>query len=129
MLTLGIPGAPTTAILLGGMVIWGLTPGPRLFVDEQEFVWGLIGSFYISNAAALLINLAFIPLFIWMLRMPFTILAPMIFVLSIAGGFAATRDMFDVWLMVIFGIGAFFLRKFDYPLAQLLNLHCASRYC
>lgn len=117
MLTLGIPGSPTTAILLGGMVIWGLVPGPRLFVDEQEFVWGLIGSFYISNVAALLINLAFIPVFIWMLRMPFTILAPMIFVLSIVGGFAATRDMFDIWLMVSFGLGAFFLRKFDYPLA------------
>ena len=117
MLTLGIPGSPTTAILLGGMVIWGLVPGPRLFVDEQEFVWGLIGSFYISNVAALLINLAFIPVFIWMLRMPFTILAPVIFVLSITGGYAATRDMFDIWLMVGFGIGAFFLRKFDYPLA------------
>jgi len=117
MLTLGIPGSPTTAILLGGMVIWGLVPGPRLFVDETEFVWGLIGSFYISNVAAVLINLAFIPLFVWMLRMPFTILAPMIFVLSIAGGYAATRDMHDVWLMVIFGLGAFFLRKFDYPLA------------
>ena len=63
------------------MVIWGLVPGPRLFVDESEFVWGLIGSFYISNMAALFINLAFIPVFIWMLRMPFTILAPMIFVL------------------------------------------------
>jgi putative tricarboxylic transport membrane protein len=117
MLTLGIPGSPTTAILLGGMVIWGLVPGPRLFVDETEFVWGLIGSFYISNFAALLINLAFIPLFIWMLRMPFTILAPMIFVLSIIGGYAATRSMHDIWLIVIFGIGAFFLRKFDYPLA------------
>ena len=117
MLTLGIPGSPTTAILLGGMVIWGLVPGPRLFVDETEFVWGLIGSFYISNMAAVLINLAFIPVFIWMLRMPFTILAPMIFVLSIAGGYAATRDMHDIWMMVIFGIGAFFLRKFDYPLA------------
>jgi putative tricarboxylic transport membrane protein len=117
MLTLGIPGSPTTAILLGGMVIWGLVPGPRLFVDETEFVWGLIGSFYISNVAAVLINLAFIPLFVWMLRMPFTILAPMIFVLSIAGGYAATRDMHDVWLMVLFGLGAFFLRKFDYPLA------------
>ncbi len=117
MLTLGIPGSPTTAILLGGMVIWGLVPGPRLFVDETEFVWGLIGSFYISNLVAVLINLAFIPLFVSMLRMPFTILAPMIFVLSIAGGYAATRDMFDVWLMVIFGLGAFFLRKFDYPLA------------
>ncbi|MCL5776729.1 tripartite tricarboxylate transporter permease [Limibaculum sp. FT325] len=117
MITLGIPGSPTTAILLGGMVIWGLTPGPRLFVDESEFVWGLIGSFYVSNFAALVINLAFIPLFIWMLRMPFTILAPMIFVLSVVGGYAAVRDMHDIWLMVVFGISAFFLRKFDYPLA------------
>ena len=117
MLTLGIPGSPTTAILLGGMVIWGLTPGPRLFLDESEFVWGLIVSLYISNVAALLINLAFIPLFIWMLRMPFTILAPLIFVLSIVGGFAASRSMHDLWLIVIFGIGAFFMRKFDYPLA------------
>ncbi|MBP0482931.1 tripartite tricarboxylate transporter permease [Sagittula salina] len=117
MLTLGIPGSPTTAILLGGMVIWGLTPGPRLFVDESEFVWGLIGSFYISNVAALVINLAFIPLFIWMLRMPFTILSPLIFVLSIVGGFAASHSMHDLWLIVIFGIGAFFMRKFDYPLA------------
>jgi len=117
MLTLGIPGSPTTAILLGGMVIWGLTPGPRLFVDESEFVWGLIGSFYISNIAALFINLAFIPLFVWMLRMPFTILAPLIFVLSIVGGFAASRSMHDLWLIIIFGLAAFFLRKFDYPLA------------
>lgn len=117
MLTLGIPGSPTTAILLGGMVIWGLTPGPRLFTDEPAFVWGLIGSFYVSNFFALVINLSFIPLFIWMLRMPFTILAPMIFVLSIVGGYAATNDMHDVWLMIAFGLGAFFLRKFDYPLA------------
>ncbi len=117
MLTLGIPGSPTTAILLGGMVIWGLTPGPRLFTDEPAFVWGLIGSFYVSNFFALVINLSFIPLFIWMLRMPFTILAPMIFVLSIVGGYAATNDMHDVWLMIGFGLSAFFLRKFDYPLA------------
>src|SRR6056300_1816760 len=117
MLTLVIPGSPTTAILLGGMVIWGLTPGPRLFLDESEFVWGLIGSFYVSNVAAVLINLAFIPLFVWMLRMPFTILAPLIFVLSIIGGFAASRSMHDLWMIVIFGLGAFFLRKFDYPLA------------
>ncbi|HAB39093.1 MAG: tripartite tricarboxylate transporter permease [Tateyamaria sp.] len=117
MLTLGIPGSPTTAILLGGMVIWGLTPGPRLFTDQPEFVWGLIGSFYVSNFFALVVNLSFIPLFIWMLRMPFTILAPMIFVLSIVGGYAATRDMHDVWLMLAFGLSAFFLRKFDYPLA------------
>jgi putative tricarboxylic transport membrane protein len=117
MLTLGIPGSPTTAVLLGGMVIWGLTPGPRLFLNEPDFVWGLIGSFYISNFAAVIINLAFIPLFIWMLRMPFTVLAPLIFVLSIVGGYAAMRDMHDIWLLVGFGVGAFFLRRFDYPLA------------
>jgi putative tricarboxylic transport membrane protein len=117
MLTLGIPGSPTTAVLLGGMVIWGLTPGPRLFIDESEFVWGLIGSFYVSNVAAVVVNVAFIPLFIWMLRMPFTVLAPLIFVLSIVGGFAAMQDMFDIWLLLIFGFGAFFLRKFDYPVA------------
>ena len=67
--------------------------------------------------AAVLINLAFIPVFIWMLRMPFTILAPMIFVLSVVGGYAATRHMFDVWMTIVFGLGALFLRKFDYPLA------------
>ena len=117
MLTLGIPGSPTTAILLGGMVIWGLTPGPRLFTDQPEFVWGLIGSFYVSNVFALLVNLSFIPLFIWMLRMPFTVLAPLIFILSVVGGYAATQDMHDVWLMLIFGLGAYFLRKLDYPLA------------
>jgi len=117
MLTLGIPGSPTTAILLGGMVIWGLTPGPRLFSDQPEFVWGLIGSFYVSNFFALIVNLSFIPLFIWMLRMPFTILASMIFVLSVVGGYAATRDMHDVWLMLGFGFAAYMLRKLDYPLA------------
>jgi putative tricarboxylic transport membrane protein len=117
MLTLGIPGSPTTAILLGGMVIWGLTPGPRLFVEQSDFVWGLIGSFYVSNIAALVVNLAFIPLFIAMLRMPFTILASVIFVLSVVGGYAATNDMHDVWLMLGFGFAAYFMRKLDYPLA------------
>lgn len=117
MLTLGIPGSPTTAVLLGGMVIWGLTPGPRLFTDQPEFVWPLIGSFYIANLMSLLVNLAFIPLFLWMLRMPFTILAPVIFVLSIVGGYAATQDMHDVWLIFLFGVAAFLLRILDYPLA------------
>ena len=117
MMTLGIPGSPTTAVLLAGMVIWGLQPGPLLFSDQPDFVWPLIGSFYISNVIALIINIAFIPLFLWMLRMPFTILAPLIFVLSLVGTFAAYQNMFDVWLMVLFGGGAFFLRVLDYPVA------------
>jgi len=117
MMTLGIPGSPTTAVLLAGMVIWGLQPGPLLFTNQPEFVWPLIGSFYVSNVIAVLVNLAFIPVFLWMLRMPFTILAPMIFVLSLVGTFAAYLDMFDVSLMVLVGIAAFFLRILDYPVA------------
>jgi putative tricarboxylic transport membrane protein len=117
MLTLGIPGSPTTAILLGGMIIWGLEPGPRLFVDQTEFVWGLIGSLYVSNVFALVLNVLLIPAFIWVLRLPFTILAPMIYVLCIIGGYAATEDMHDVWLMLIFGVMAYLMRKLDYPMA------------
>ena len=117
MMTLGIPGSPTTAVLLAGMVIWGLQPGPLLFSEQPDFVWPLIGSFYISNFVAVLVNLAFIPVFIWMLRMPFNILASLIFVLSVVGTYAAYQNMFDVWLMVFFGIGAYFLRKLDYPVA------------
>lgn len=117
MMTLGIPGSPTTAVLLAGMVIWGLEPGPLLFVNQPDFVWPLIGSFYVSNVIAVMVNLAFIPVFLWMLRMPFTILAPLIFVLSLVGIYAAYLDIFDVRLMVLVGVGAFFLRILDYPVA------------
>lgn len=117
MLTLGIPGSPTTAILLGGMVIWGLEPGPRLFIDHSEFVWGLIASLYAANLFAVIINVAFIPVFIKILKTPFTILAPIIFILCLIGGYAPTQSMHDVWLMVVFGIVGYLMRKLDYPLA------------
>ena len=117
MLTLGIPGSPTTAILLGGMVMWELVPGPTLFVEEKQFVWGLIASLYAANFFALVINISFIPLFLWMLKMPFTMLAPIIFVLCVVGGFAPLTNMHDVWLMLIFGFAGYLLRKLDYPMA------------
>ena len=117
MLTLGIPGSPTTAILLGGMVIWGLEPGPLLFVDHTEFVWGLIASLYSANLFSLLINIAFIPAFIWVLKLPFTVLAPIIFMLCVIGGYVPTMDMHDVWLMFVFGVVGYLMRKLDYPLA------------
>lgn len=120
MLTLGIPGSPTTAILLGGMVIWGLEPGPRLFIEQSDFVWGLIASLYVANLFALLLNIAFIPLFIWVLKLRFTILAPIIFVLCVVGGYAPTQDMHDVWLMLIFGVSGYLLRKLDYPMAPMV---------
>lgn len=117
MMTLGIPGSPTTAILLGGMVIWGLEPGPRLFVENQEFVWGLVASLYVANVLALVVNLALIPVFARVLKLPTTILVPAIFVLCIIGGYAPTQDMHDVWLMLIFGVVGYLLRKLDYPIA------------
>ena len=117
MITLGIPGSPTTAILLGGMIIWGLRPGPLLFTENPEFVWGLIGSLYIANLATVLINLAFIPLFVKVLTLPFTILAPIIYILCVVGGYAPTQTMHDVWLMLLFGIVGYLLRKLNYPVA------------
>ena len=117
MITLGIPGSPTTAILLGGMIIWGLRPGPLLFSEHPDFVWGLIGSLYIANLVALLINLAFIPLFVRILTLPFTILAPTIYILCIVGGYAPTQTMHDVWLMFLFGVVGYLLRKLNYPVA------------
>ena len=117
MLTLGIPGSPTTAILLGGMVLWGLEPGPRLFSTQPEFVWGLIASLYAANVFAVILNVAFIPAFIWVLKLPFTLLAPIIFVLCLVGGYAPNQSMYDVWLMFLFGVVGYLMRKLDYPLA------------
>lgn len=117
MLTLGIPGSPTTAILLGGMIMWGLRPGPLLFVEHPDFVWGLIGSLYMANIFTVIINIAFIPLFVKVLVMPFTILAPIIFVLCLVGGYSPNSSLFDVSLMVLFGVVGYLLRKLDYPVA------------
>ena len=120
MLTLGIPGSPTTALLLGGMVMWGLVPGPMLFIEQPDFVWGLISSLYTANFAAVAINIALIPLFVWALRMPFTVLCAMVMVLCIVGGFAPSQKMHDVWLIAGFGVVGYLLRKADYPLAPLV---------
>jgi putative tricarboxylic transport membrane protein len=117
MITLGIPGSPTTAILLGGMIIWGLRPGPLLFQEHPDFVWGLIGSLYVANLVTLVINLAFIPVFVRVLTLRFTILAPIIFVLCIVGGYAPEQTMHDVWLMLLFGVAGYLLRKLNYPVA------------
>ena len=91
-----------------------------LFVEHEAFVWGLIASLYVANLFAVLINLAFIPAFIAVLRMPFTILAPLIFVLCVIGGYAPTQDMHDVWLILIFGVAGYLMRKLDYPMAPMV---------
>lgn len=117
MITLGIPGSPTTAILLGGMIIWGLRPGPLLFSEHPDFVWGLIGSLYIANVVTVILNIAAIPLIVRVLMIRFTILAPIIFVLCIVGGYAPEQSLHDVWLMLLFGVAGYLLRKLNYPVA------------
>ncbi len=92
-----------------------------LFVDHTDFVCGLTASLYAANLFALLINIAFIPAFVWVLKLPFTILAPIIYILlyilCVVGGYAPTQDMHDVWLMLIFGVVGYLMRKLDYPMA------------
>ena len=87
MLSLGVPGSPTAAVLLGGLLIWGLQPGPLLFVEQKEFVWGLIASMYLGNVVGLIIVLTCVPLFAAILRMPFSIIAPIILVICAIGAY------------------------------------------
>ena len=105
MLTLGVPGSPTAAVLLGGLLIWGLQPGPLLFVEQKDFVWGLIASMYLGNLAGLLVVLTCVPLFAAILRVPFSIIAPVIVVICAVGAYTVSNAMLDIWLMMIFEIG------------------------
>jgi putative tricarboxylic transport membrane protein len=120
MLTLGIPGSPTAAVLLGGLLIWGLQPGPLLFQEHKEFVWGLIASMYLGNIAGLIVVLTTVPFFAAILRIPFSIVAPVILVICAIGAFTVHGSMFDVWLMVVFGVVGYIFKKLDYPLAPLV---------
>src|SRR5215467_13961644 len=120
MITLGVPGSPTAAVLLGGLLIWGLQPGPLLFVEQKDFVWGLIASMYMGNIAGLIVVLTCVPLFAAILRIPFSIIAPVIIVICAIGAYTVHNSMFDVYLMVVFGVAGYVLRKLDYPLAPLV---------
>ena len=104
MLTLGIPGSPTAAVLLGGLMIWGLQPGPMLFVEQKDFVWGLIASMYLGNIVGLIVVLTCVPLFAAILRVPFSIIAPVILVICAVGAYTVHNSMFDVWMMLAFGV-------------------------
>ena len=120
MITLGVPGSPTAAVLLGGLMIWGLQPGPLLFIEQKDFVWGLIASMYLGNLAGLIVVLTCVPLFAAILRIPFSIIAPVILVICAIGAYTVHNSMFDVWLMVIFGFIGYVFKKLDYPLAPLV---------
>ncbi len=120
MLSLGIPGSPTAAVLLGGLLIWGLQPGPLLFVEKPDFVWGLIASMYLGNIAGLFVVLTCVPIFASILRIPFSIIAPVIIVICAVGAFTVHNAMFDVWLMLGFGVLGYLFKKLDYPMAPMV---------
>src|SRR5258706_12106359 len=120
MITLGVPGSPTAAVLLGGLLIWGLQPGPLLFVEKADFVWGLIASMYLGNIMGLIVVLTCVPLFAAILRVPFSIIAPVILVICAIGAYTVHSSMFDVWLMLVFGVMGYVFKKLDYPLAPLV---------
>ena len=120
MLTLGIPGSATTAVMLGGLMMWGLRPGPLLFEKNPDFVWGLIASLYIANVLLLILNIGFIPMFVRALRMPYTILMSLIIVFCITGAYAQSNKLWDVGQMLVFGIVGYLMRKLGYSPAALV---------
>jgi TctA family transporter len=117
MLALGIPGSGTAAILLGGLMVWGLNPGPLLFVEHKDFVWGLIASMYLGNVVGLVLVLTTVPVFAAVLRVPFSAIAPMIVVSCAIGAYAIQNAMFDIWLMLVFGVVGYVFKKIGIPLA------------
>jgi putative tricarboxylic transport membrane protein len=120
MLTLGIPGSPTAAVLLGGLLIWGLQPGPMLFIEQKDFVWGLIASMYLGNIVGLLVVLTTVPFWASILRIPFSVIAPVIIVICAIGAYTVHSSMFDVWLMLVFGVVGYLFKKLKYPLAPMV---------
>jgi len=120
MLTLGIPGSPTAAVLLGGLLIWGLQPGPMLFVEQKDFVWGLIASMYLGNIVGLIVVLTTVPWWAAILRIPFSVIAPVIIVICAIGAYTVNNSMFDVVMMLVFGVFGYLFKKLRYPLAPLV---------
>jgi putative tricarboxylic transport membrane protein len=120
MLTLGIPGSPTAAVLLGGLLIWGLQPGPLLFIEHKDFVWGLIASMYLGNIAGLIVVLTTVPLFASILRIPFAVIAPIILIVCAIGAYTVNNALLDISLMLGFGVLGYLFKKLRYPLAPLV---------
>lgn len=120
MITLGIPGSPTAAVILGGLMIWGLRPGPMLFKQNADFVWGLIASTWIGNLFGLIVVLAFAPLFAAVLRVPFAVLMPLLIFICAVGAYAVNNRMIDIWYMLLFGGIGYVFKKLEYSMAPML---------
>ncbi len=120
LLTLGIPGGNTTAILLGGLILWGYKPGPLLIQEHPQLFWGLVASMYIGNVLLLILNLPLVPLFAQILRLPYYVLYPLILGISFVGVYSVNNSLFDVWVMGLFGLLGYLMRKLEFPAAALI---------
>lgn len=117
LLTLGIPGSPTLAVLMGAFIIHGLTPGPFLFKERPDVVWGLIASLYLGNAILLVLNLPLVGLWAKLLEIRYQYLYSGILLFCILGAYSLNESVFDVGIMVAFGVLGYIFRKLDWPLA------------
>jgi TctA family transporter len=120
MLALGVPGSATAAVMMGGLMIWGLNPGPMLFIERPDFVWGLIASMYLGNVVAVVVVLMTVPLFASILRIPFSIIGPLIVVVCFIGAYTVGSRDFDLWLALAFGLMGYMFKKLNYPIAPLV---------
>jgi putative tricarboxylic transport membrane protein len=120
LLTLGIPGGSSTAILLSALIIWGIRPGPLMMQESPDVFWGLVASMYIGNVMLLVLNLPLVPLFAQLLRLPTFVLHPFIFGISIIGVYGVTGRVFDTVLLAGFGLLGYVMTKLKYPSAPLI---------
>jgi len=117
LLTLGIPGSPTLAVLMGAFIIHGLTPGPFLFKERPDVVWGLIASLYLGNVMLLILNLPLVGFWAKLLQIRYEFLYPGILLFCILGAYSLNQSVFDVGVMIAFGVLGYIFRKLDWPLA------------
>ena len=120
LLTLGIPGSATTAIMLGALFLYGLQPGPLFFTENPDVVWPIIASMYIGNVILVMLNLPLVPVFASILRIPYYIMYPAIVIISVVGVYSINNSMFDVGLLVAAGLLGYVMRKIDLPTAPLV---------
>ena len=119
-LTLGIPSSPTIAVLMGAFIVNGLTPGPFLFQERPDLVWTVIASFFIGNVILLVLNLPLVGLWAKILQVPFRYLAVGVLVFCVLGAYSLQQSVFDVWVMIAFGVVGYGFRRLDLPLAPLV---------
>ncbi|WP_160122601.1 tripartite tricarboxylate transporter permease [Rhodovarius lipocyclicus] len=120
MLSLGIPGSGTTAVLLGALLMYNITPGPLLFEQRPEVAWGLIASMYVGNVLLLALNLPLVGVFARLLSVPASVLYPGVLALSFAGVYAASNSAFDLLMAIVFGVLGWLFRKTDIPLVPII---------